>query len=245
MKLLFDVGNTRIKAACYEHGELTSLPSVAHKQKDPFPVQWQTTESPEHVLVASVGSEKIYVRLAKWVRQHWQIDISRIRVTQDFAGVHTRYADPQQLGVDRWLAALGGYHLAQQQGVCVLDAGTALTVDLVDTQGTHHGGLIAPGLELMIDSLTDGTAQLSLENISVPDIFATNTQAAISLGCADYVAGMIDRVRERIEKQHMNINTWYVTGGQGELVANLSGQNMTYVPDLVLQGLAIAAEHLR
>lgn len=242
MKLLFDVGNTLIKAARYDNGEFSLLPSVPSGVDFAVPCEWETTQSPQAVCVASVANEKVFLHLAKWARQRWSCDITRIRVIQDLAGVRTKYADPQQLGVDRWLAALGGYHLANRRGVCVIDAGTALTVDLVDANGTHHGGLIAPGVELMINSLTDGTEQLALENISVPDIFATNTEAAISLGCADYVAGMIERVRQRIQRQCMNIDTWYVTGGQGELVASLCDQQMSYVPELVLRGIAIAAE---
>ena len=94
----------------------------------------------------------------------------------------------------------------------------------------------------MVNSLTKGTEKLALENISVPDIFATNTEAAISLGCADYVAGMIERVGQRIKRQSMSIDTWYITGGQGELVASLCDQQMLHVPELVLRGIAIAAE---
>ena len=182
------------------------------------------------------------LRLGKWAHTTWECELSRARVVQGLGGVRTTYANPQQLGVDRWLAALGAYHLAHRQGVCVIDAGTALTVDLVDKHGAHLGGLIAPGIELMIESLTKGTAQLALENISVPDIFATDTQSAISLGCADYIAGMIERVKQRIMRQNLNIQTWYVTGGQGELVTRLSTQQMQPVPELVLHGLAIVAE---
>ena len=242
MKLLFDVGNTLIKAARYENGEFSLLPSVSSGVDFAIPREWEAAQTPREVCVASVANEKVFLHLAKWARQRWSCDITRIRVTQDFAGLRTNYADPQQLGVDRWLAALGGYHLANRQGVCVIDAGTALTVDLVDKGGTHHGGLIAPGIELMVNSLAKGTEQLALENISVPDIFATNTEAAISLGCADYVAGMIERVGQRIKRQSMSIDTWYITGGQGELVASLCDQQMLHVPELVLRGIAIAAE---
>ena len=244
MKLLFDVGNTRIKAARFENSQLTCLPSISSTAEVPFPSEWESDQAPEAICISSVASEKVFVRLGKWARERWTCDITRIRVTQDLGGVHTEYADPQQLGVDRWLAALGGYHLANRQGVCVIDAGTALTVDLVDDQGTHHGGLIAPGFELMINSLTNGTEQLALENISIPDMFATNTEAAISLGCADYVAGMVERVQKRIKRQHMTISAWYVTGGQGELVASLCAQEMLNVPDLVLRGIAITTEEL-
>ena len=242
MKLLFDIGNTRIKAARFENGSLHPLPSITHGGDAAFPDEWQLADKPEAIWVASVASDKVVLRLGKWAHASWGCELMRAQVEQGVGGLNTSYHQPQQLGVDRWLAALGAYHLAEQKGVCVIDAGTALTVDLVDDSGVHLGGLIAPGIELMIESLTKGTAQLALENISVPDIFATDTQSAISLGCADYVVGMIERVNQRIMRQNLNIHTWYLTGGQGELVNRLSTQNMQLIPELVLHGLAIVAE---
>ena len=197
MNLLFDIGNTRVKVAREEDGSLHSLPSISSTVETAFPPDWES-KVPDAIYLASVANDEINHRVCQWANDRWQLDVKTIAVQQDLAGIHTRYEKPETLGVDRWLAALGAYHIECGQGICVIDAGTALTVDVVDNNGVHHGGLIAPGLELMIRSLTNNTAQLALENISVPDIFAVDTQTAISLGCADYVAGMIQRATERI-----------------------------------------------
>ncbi|MGR8948708.1 MAG: type III pantothenate kinase [Gammaproteobacteria bacterium] len=246
MNLLFDIGNTRIKAAAQGKHGLDALPSISSQRNLPFPPEWEAYP-PESIYLASVASDDVVERINDWAWERWQLRVTVIEVQQDVAGIHTRYGEPKKLGVDRWLAALGAYHDAGRTGVCVIDAGTALTVDVVDDSGVHHGGLIAPGLELMIRSLTHNTAQLKLENISFPDIFAIDTEAAISLGCADYVAGMMERAGRRINKQALNIERWYVTGGQGELVMSLAekelGLEMKNVPDLVLHGIAIAVEN--
>ena len=248
MNLLFDIGNTRVKAAWETNQNLQSLPSISSTADMTFPTSWES-KAPDAIYISSVGSKEITQRIERWAHDLWHLNVTTIEVHQGLAGVRTRYAKPQTLGVDRWLAALGGYHISGKQGVCVIDAGTALTVDVVDDEGIHHGGLIAPGLELMVRSLTNNTAQLALENLAVPDIFAVDTQAAISLGCADYIAGMIDRAKQRIASQGLNVSNWYVTGGQGGLVANLALKEldlkMLDMPDLVLRGIAIAAEHLR
>ena len=246
MNLLFDIGNTRVKVAREEDGSLQSLPSISSTVETAFPPDWES-KVPDAIYLASVANDEINHRVCQWANDRWQLDVKTIAVQQDLAGIHTRYQKPETLGVDRWLAALGAYHIECGQGICVIDAGTALTVDVVDNNGVHHGGLIAPGLELMIRSLTNNTAQLALENISVPDIFAVDTQTAISLGCADYVAGMIQRATERIAKQELRITKWYVTGGQGALVEKLALRElnieMRNMPDLVLQGIAIVAKH--
>ena len=242
MKLLFDVGNTRIKAAVSVPGmPLQSLADCGTGRSD-FPAQWSRVETPESIFVASVAAEEPCDRIAVWSKKTWDLETQRLTVKQNVGGMRTAYKYPGQLGVDRWLAALGAYHLARKQAVCVVDAGTALTVDVVDGEGLHHGGLIAPGFNLMIESLTKNTARLELENISVPDIFALDTESAISLGCADYVAGMIDRVAMRLKTFGMNVDTWFITGGQGELVNSISNIEFTLVPDLVLQGIDIASE---
>jgi type III pantothenate kinase len=241
MKILFDVGNTRIKAASYDKGVLTVLPSCSNRDRE-FPLAWSAGNKPSSIFVASVAAGEVLSALAAWAQKHWGIAIAEVAVRQDVGDMRTAYEKPSQLGVDRWLAALGAYHLAGKKGVCVIDAGTALTVDVVDQHGLHHGGLIAPGLNLMIESLTRGTAQLELENISVPDIFANNTESAISLGCADYVAGMVNRVATRIETSNLKIDSWFITGGQGELVASLCSMPMELVPDLVLRGMIAATE---
>lgn len=242
MKMLFDVGNTRIKAATASNAsELQSLPDCDTNQEG-FPPEWQVAETPLGIFVASVAGIKPVNRIAAWAKTTYGLDIHRITVEQNIGGMRTAYKNPEQLGVDRWLAALGAYHLVNKQPVCVIDAGTALTVDVVDNNGLHLGGLIAPGFNLMIESLTKNTERLELENISVPDIFAVDTESAISLGCADYVAGMIDRVEMRLKSLKLNVDAWFITGGQGQLVNDISDKDFTVVPNLVLQGINVATE---
>lgn len=241
MKILFDIGNTRIKAAIWRGGALQSLASCATEQTN-FPEQWHLAGEPESIHIASVANSERSGALQAWADKHWGITPVIATVQQGTGGVHTAYLAPSTLGIDRWLAALGAFHLANRQPVCVIDAGTALTVDIVDHNGCHLGGMIAPGLSLMIESLTHRTAQLALEKISVPDIFAVTTESAISLGCADYIGGMIEKLQKRLVGAGLSDAVWYVTGGQGEVVMEIAAKDMEWVPDLVLQGLAIAAE---
>jgi pantothenate kinase type III len=95
----------------------------------------------------------------------------------------------------------------------------------------------------MVRSLTQGTAQLALDEVQRVDCFATNTAAAISLGCREAVAGIIARVAERLARDVPGEPAWFVTGGEARTIEELSPLPLRRVPDLVLQGLRIVAEH--
>jgi len=245
MMLLVDIGNSRIKAGQCQRGAINTLKPCEWRKAQPADA-WssalQGLTKPERIVVSNVAGNAIAMALNAWVMERWDMTPEFVTVRQDFAGVRTRYDRPAQLGIDRWLAALAGFHLAQGP-CCVIDSGTALTVDIVTAQGEHIGGLIAPGLGLMARSLTQGTAQLALDEVQSVDKFATNTAAAISLGCREAVAGLIARVAERLKKDVEGEPTWYVTGGEAATIAELSPIALKRVPDLVLQGLQIVAEH--
>jgi type III pantothenate kinase len=243
--LLIDIGNSRIKAGVLERGRI-------HLQK---PCEWRTAAAggpwhallgglirPTRLLVSNVAGNAMADTLTAWAQDRWQLVPEFVTVQREFAGMTTRYDRPAQLGIDRWLAALAGFHLAKG-AVCVIDSGTALTVDIVNAAGDHLGGLITPGLGLMARSLTQGTAQLSLDAVHRVDHIATNTAAAISLGCREAVAGLILRVAERVRRELEQEPLWVVTGGEAEMIRELSPVVLRVVPDLVLQGIAIAGAH--
>ena len=237
--LLVDIGNTRVKAVLVEGGEARPLPPLATRDREPF-VAWSDaiTTRPRRLLVSNVAGPELAMQLARYARERWQLDPEFAMPCRTRAGMTTRYAQPDKLGVDRWLAALAAFH-EERGAVCVIDVGTALTVDVVTTDGSHLGGLIAPGPELLRLSLTRGTAQLESEGLSLVDGFADNTRDAISLGCTDAIGGLFDRVAARLDPRvHFQ---WYLTGGAGALVEALLPVSARHVPDLVLRGLAVLA----
>jgi type III pantothenate kinase len=237
--LLVDAGNSRIKSARCADGEITLFDPVSTAAQTP-PREWGEFETPERVLVSSVAGADTGAMIEQWVAQLWSLKPEFARVRASAAGMTTRYDKPSQLGVDRWLAALAGYHLANG-AACVIDAGTALTIDIVDQAGVHLGGTIAPGLALMIDGLTRNTAQLRLDAFAPGDAVPTNTAAAISGGCRDAFAGGIERMYRRIRSEFGAEIPCFVTGGEAPLIMESCAMPMRAVPDLVLRGLALAA----
>lgn len=236
--LLVDIGNTRVKGALAHGGELTALPALATAEHPAFAV-WHEHIAipPRRVVVSNVAGPAVIEDLERHAQTFWQVAIEVVRPARTYGAMTTAYRDPTRLGVDRWIAAYGAFAEARS-AVCVVDVGTALTVDVVRGDGTHLGGLIAPGPDLMRLSLTRGTAQLQSSGIEVVAGFADNTQDAISLGCGDAIGGLMDRVAERLDLlEPHEPYTWYLTGGAADTVAARLRVPYRHVPDLVLRGL--------
>lgn len=244
MRLLVDMGNTRLKAATDAAGGLQLLAPCAWRSGELARVLAEAlvlAESPREVLVSNVAGPDRADALTGFCQRQWGITPRFMRVQRECAGMTTRYDDPARLGVDRWLAALAAWALTQGP-VCVVDAGTALTVDVVNGAGEHGGGLIAPGLALMARSLMEGTAQLQIDQLAPVARFATNTQQGISLGCREAIGGLLQRVADRWMRELGVAPRWIVTGGEAGLVREACAFELEWMPDLVHQGIAIAAD---
>lgn len=238
--LLIDAGNSRIKSAVFHGGALQDHLTI-DTAVDQVPQELVRRNSPGRVLISNVAGRAVAQKLTDWVLGAWSIEPELITVRPKAAGVTTNYDDITKLGVDRWLAALAGYGLTNDT-VAVVDAGTALTIDYVSDEGIHLGGSIAPGLNLMLDSLTRNTARLYLDRVQPTNGIATNTASAISTGCVDALIGGIERALNNFAMSQNTQPQLLITGGGAAQIMELCQIQFQHVPDLVLQGLALAAE---
>jgi type III pantothenate kinase len=163
------------------------------------------------------------------------------------AGVTTEYLEPWRLGVDRFVGAIGAHHLASGQPVCVVNVGTAMTIDLVDGSGLHRGGAIVPGPALMVDSLltqTNGIRQRATGGPSgITSLFARTTRTAIGQGALYAAAAVIDRAIEEAREQLGSRPLVLLTGGGSAAIKPLIRTTAVSLPELVLHGLAVWARH--
>ena len=151
------------------------------------------------------------------------------------------YREPRLLGVDRWAAVIGAHALVGARACCVVDLGTAATIDAVLADGTHLGGYIVPGPQLMTGSLLRGTSDLAAHAAAsgegAPALFADNTRDAIERGCRVTLAAAIERAQADLGARAGAKPALVVTGGAaGEVLPDLRG-GVEHVPDLVLRGL--------
>ncbi|MBL8964404.1 MAG: type III pantothenate kinase [Phycisphaeraceae bacterium] len=150
--------------------------------------------------------------------------------------------DDSTVGQDRLLAAMGAYSRAGQACV-VIDAGTAVTVDFVDGEGTFQGGAIAPGLTMMLDSLHRGTAALPKMEFLVPDpargVIGKDTRHAMTIGVRAAVTGMARVLIDSYAEVFGAYPQVVATGGDAAIFEN-DPLVEHIVPDLVLLGIAEA-----
>ena len=160
MKLLLDVGNSRVKWAFVSAGVWVAHGEAAHEDEANLRPLFAARHAPDDIRLANVAGASTGLRLAARLEESFQVVPIFARSARQGAGVENGYADAAQLGVDRWLAICAAYH-RYQAAVCVVDAGTATTIDVVSASGEHRGGLILPGLRLMESALMRGTSDLA------------------------------------------------------------------------------------
>ena len=244
MKLLVDIGNTRIKWTCIESGGLTESQSFNRSKtgiKASLNNQWKTLKDISSIYVSNVSGDKIAQQLTEWTEKQWQLSPVFIHSEQKKFGVTNSYSQPELLGVDRWLALIAARQHARQ-ATCVIDCGTAITVDVITKYGVHQGGMILPGLSLMRQALTDNTSDIN-DTTEASDFrtLAVNTQSAIHSGCLYTITASLESLINDLQEQFENRIRFIITGGDAETLQPLLPSFVAHYPDIVLKGLAYYA----
>ncbi|WJW75121.1 type III pantothenate kinase [Thiohalobacter sp. IOR34] len=245
MILLIDAGNSRLKWACYEAGKFTrngALDRAAGPTKDLVRDAWADLETPRAVYVANVAGDTLRRSLTAWMKRNWQLTPRFVQSSAEGLGVRNAYADPKRLGVDRWLALVAA-RASVRGPVCVVDCGTAITIDALSAQGCHLGGLILPGLALMRRSLVEGTEGIgelpALDQTEPPQtLLASDTGQAIIAGTLYAAVATLDRILGDLRAELGGRLRCLLTGGDAEQLRELLSVPTRHEPRLVLKGLA-------
>jgi len=233
MKLLVDSGNTRVKWAVADQTALRETGAVAYADAPDWTESLPSTRV-DAVYVASVASSDAVQRLASHA-DVLGVPLRRVQSSARSGPLINSYEQPERLGVDRWLACIAGQ--ARGAGsVLVADAGTALTLDWVDAQARHGGGLIAPGVASMRAALRSET---QLRPSHMPDVsigLARDTDRAIATGTLRSAISLLDDAAAQLQPDRL-----LLTGGEAALIAPRLAHDWEIAPHLVLEGLAIHA----
>lgn len=194
MKLLLDLGNTRLKWLALDGDRRLGEGAVAWSEAvaERLAEDWSGLPPPASVFGASVVDEAREASVEAQARAQGAAGVIWVRSPREACGVRSAYGEPQRLGVDRFLAMVAAH--AQRLSPCVLvGVGTALTLDALAGDGRHLGGLIAPGPRLMQQSLLGATVRLHTEQTGVVAALADNTADAVVSGCWGACAGLVER----------------------------------------------------
>ena len=244
--LLVDMGNSRLKWAHLPAAEAQTGGVFMHRDTDmalQLKQAWSGLPVPDRVLVSCVASTDKKQTLRDWMMEHWQCQVDFLSSPAQGNGVRNCYSQPEQLGSDRW-AAMVAVRARTSVPACVVNCGSAVTIDVIDQDGQHQGGLIMPGLHAMFDTLAVCT---SLPHIDIPALaqlipLGNSTRDAITSGVVQSVVALIEKTCAGVEHDTKSVTQCYIAGGDAPVIsANLSVPHQVEI-DLVLQGLAIIAQ---
>ncbi len=251
MILLLDAGNSRLKWAILRNGHFESggvLDLAGGAIKELASAAWAELDTPESVVVANVNGEPFRRALNSWVKRHWKLTPDYVVAEAELFGIRNAYAEPARLGIDRWLALLAARELFNGP-LCIVDCGTALTIDALAQDNRHLGGLIIPGLKLMRDALV-GRAETIREQMQSASheqvrLLGADTGSAVVGGTLYAVVAVIDRVMADLRAELGSGLRCVLTGGDAPGVLPLLATRAHLEADLVLLGLARIARSRR
>jgi type III pantothenate kinase len=245
--LLLHVGNTRAQLGLCLDGAIKESTTLHWDEPAPLieqAVTWwnQIRESASPAILLASVNEAAGAKLAAMLKE--QLGAPIYRIEEDLPIPIGRQLHPETMtGVDRLLNAAAAWD-ALEQACVIVDAGTAVTVDFVDGQGTFHGGAIAPGAAMQLQSLHEGTDALpelafQISDESTP--FGRSTSEAMQLGVYNSIKGLVTRMVELFATAYGAYPQVIVTGGNGQMIFADDELIDRIVPHLAMQGMIITA----
>ncbi len=243
--LLIDLGNTRAKwcALAEADGNPDAVAAWPHREpgfEEAFREALRSCEW-RQVWIASVGPPEALETVARSCRELLPgVPFRHARSQARLGAIRNGYHTPAQLGVDRFLALLAAQHRWPSRRVLVASIGSAVTLDLLEADGAHAGGVIAPSPDAMRHALAGLSARLDVKESGATATFARDSAAGIASGCTLAVAGLVERcLREATAGGEPPLLV--LTGGAAAGVASRIPLDVLQVPYLALAGLACYA----
>ena len=231
-KLFIDTGNSRIKWRLQsgeyfcqiEHGQFADLSKYLEKYRDKL-------KDLKSVYISNVSTDGQSDSLKRLFKKKFNIMPSFARVTRKAAGVTCGYTNVDDLGIDRWLAMIGA---TKKYGgnLLVVDAGTAITLDIINGELMHLGGFILPGLRVSSKILVRNTSRISDfyfdDQINIP---GNDTQSCVTGGA---LFSVISVIKNLISSYALSL---VITGGDKQIIINQISEDCLIEENLVLDGL--------
>jgi type III pantothenate kinase len=241
--LVLDIGNTAVKAGCFEAGALReTVTGLGLNRVKQLVQHWK----PQHLLVSSVDENA-----AVWTDELEPLvpgQLIAFEIDKVPVPLRNAYATPHTLGADRLAAAVGAAGLRPGQNTLIVDAGTALKLDLVTADGIYRGGSIGPGLRMRLRALHAFTGRLPLLELPPPDatlpLVGDSTSGSLLSGVVNGAVAEITGLLAQYQRQYPRLGV-LLTGGDAAFLAARLPARIFVVPELVLLGLnRILAYHV-
>jgi len=239
--ILIDCGNSALKAQYCRRGELrASFCSNYQSGWAQRLAHWLGQQQATSCTYASVLDFERQQELDKILADRFGSSLTRLLSRAEYAGVTSGYTHPERLGVDRWLALIAAAHICNRNCI-VIDAGSAITLDLLRSDGQHLGGAILPGLNTSLDDFKRIFRHIDFsdEAISQCEHPGCSTEAAIQIDYGQNSITLLPRLVNRWSKIFDQEAEIILAGGDASGVQKIIDQPGRIVPDLVFQGMKL------
>ena len=243
--LVLDAGNSRVKWGLHSGLGWVAQGATPNGEIGTLALrQWHNLPRPAGAVGVNVAGEAVRMRIEALLAR-WRVTPAWLTASAAACGVVNGYARPEQLGADRWAALVAARRRAGATDlfpapVVVVNAGTAVTIDTLDGDGRFRGGVILPGLRLMLQALADNTSGLKAPPGTYQD-FPTRTADALYSGAVQAICGAIELARKRMQSHDAVVKCLLAGGAAAEIAPHLSG-DPEVVENLVLEGVLELAQ---
>lgn len=233
MNLIIDVGNSRIKLAVYSSKGLISKKVI---QTDSILETISSLQSKypslDHAIISSVGSIKR--KTMKEIEKMIPLVVLTHELKLPFKN---KYGTPKTLGVDRIALVSASVEQFPDNNVLIIDAGTCITYDFINTKNEYLGGAISPGIRMRYQSLNNFTSNLPLLETKPPRHFiGKSTAGSIHSGVINGILKEIDGIIKDYQKNYEHL-TVILTGGDVNLLSKRLKSSIFANSNFLLEGL--------
>ena len=235
MKVLVDIGNSRTK---YQIDQASNaLTTTAENNIIDKPWLDEHWGAATYVVISSVKRGDLPDMIVSWSKNK-SIPVKFINSEKKALGITNSYEKPETLGVDRWLSMVGGAKIYPNIGIVIVDAGTATTVDVIDSHGIHQGGWILSGIDLMLKQLGQHTSKVNYDISDTSNTaFGQNTSGCVNNAAWAATVSMIELGMSKAEKE-FSITQCVLLGGNAEKLSKIIKQpNILVNQNLIFEGL--------
>lgn len=233
MNLAIDIGNSLLKAAVFEDGQVVETFKTAEADEKFFEQIFAAYPAIDQAILSSLREDNSLIdkvvkpRVRRFMTYNANVPVP----------VKNLYSTPQTLGIDRLAAAVGAHCTYPAANVLIVDFGTAITIDVVTKEGEFLGGNISPGAGTRFRALHDYTSRLPLRTLSddvmlVGDSSYTAIESGVINGIVFEIEGYIARLSEQYEDMKI-----IFTGGDSNFFAKRLKNTIFATYDLVVSGL--------
>jgi type III pantothenate kinase len=209
MNLVIDIGNTRTKFSVFNRGEV--LITVPVDEITPEHIGILKNEHPDLRKVILSSVKGCPTELKEVLEQQFETFIELNSNTP--LPIENCYQTKETLGNDRIAAVTGAYDLYPNTNNLVIDAGTAITYDLLNDKNQYLGGNISPGFEMRFKALNHFTGKLPLIHAAdMNKLFGTSTEEAIRAGVQNGIFYEVDKTIDHFKEFYSNLKV-IITGG--------------------------------